>query len=419
MNFSLALALLLAAVDRPVIDLSGGRIQPLPLAIAQPLGAQEPGTAVQSVLAQDFERSGLFRLLDPASFLAPPSEGLTGIAYPQWQTIGAQALVKMSCVDAPAVACDMRLYDVARGQELLHGTYTAPRQALRLIAHRFGDDVVRFFTREAGVFQTRIAWVRETEAGKQIVVSDWDGFAPQPITGAAINLLPSWAPDGKSIVFTTFREGTGAHLFAVDVDTLRIRPLVLSGDFATGGAWSPDGSRLLFSSSHDDNSDVYVAKADGSAPRRITDARGIDISASWSPDGKRVAFVSERAGSPQIYTMAVDGSDVRRMTFQGNYNQEPAWSPKGDLIAFSGRDEHRVFDVYTVAVDSGKVTRLTQNQGTNEKPAWAPNGRYVLFSSTRTGKRQIWMSQVDGSNHRQVTFEKVGASDPAWGPFPR
>jgi TolB protein len=116
--------------------------------------------------------------------------------------------------------------------------------------------------------------------------------------------------------------------------------------------------------------------------------------------------------------MAADGSDVRRLTFQGNYNQEPAWSPKGDLIAFSGRDEHRVFDVYTLAVDTGKLTRLTQNQGTNEKPAWAPNGRYLLFSSTRGGKRQIWLVLPDGSNPRQITSEKVGAADPAWGPLP-
>ncbi len=421
MNLPLLLALVLAAADRPVIDLSGGRVQPLPLAVARPLGAAEAGAPVEAALSQDFDRSGLFRLLDPQSFLAPPSEGIDKVEYAQWQSIGAQALVKMSCDPAPPadVKCNLRLYDVRGGQELLHGTYSAPRQGVRTIAHRFGDDVVRFFTREPGVFQTRIAWVREGETGKQIVVSDWDGFAPQPLTGAGINLLPAWAPDGRSLVFTSFREGDGAHLFTVDVATQRIRSLVLSGDFATGASWSPDGARIVFSSSHDDNSDVYVARADGSAVKRITDARGIDISASWSPDGKRIAFVSERAGTPQIYSMAADGSDVRRLTFQGNYNQEPAWSPKGDLIAFSGRDEHRVFDLYTVAVDGGKVTRLTQNQGTNEKPAWAPNGRYLIFSSTRTGKRQIWMTQPDGSNQRQVTSEKGGASDPAWGPLPK
>jgi TolB protein len=409
---------MLLAVDRPVIDLSGGKIQPLPMAIAAPLGSRETGAAVQAVLTQDFERSGLFRLLDPQSFL-DDSDALGNVNYREWQTVGAQALVKMSCEPPAAeVKCDMRLYDIGRAQELLHGTYTAPRQALRLAAHRFGDDVVRFFTREPGVFQTRLAWVRESETGKQVMVSDWDGFGAQALTGASINLLPSWSPDGKIVTFTSFRDGGGAHLYAVDVVSRQLRPLILLGDFATGASYSPDGARLLFSASQNDNTDVYIAQFDGSGARRVTDARGIDISASWSPDGKRIAFVSERAGTPQIYSMTADGADVRRLTFQGNYNQEPAWSPKGDLIAFSGRDEHRVFDVYTVAVDGGKVTRLTQNQGTNEKPAWAPNGRYLLFSSTRNGKRQIWMAQPDGSNQRQVTSEKTGASDPAWGPLP-
>src|SRR5256886_17518579 len=169
MNPALVLALTRGAVARPVIDLSGGRIQPLPLAIAKPLGSQETGTAVEAVLAQDFERSGLFRLLDPSSFLAPPDEGMTGIDYSKWQTVGAQALIKASCDASSDVSCEMRLYDVARGQELLHGTYTAPRPALGLAAPRFGDDGVRLFAHEPGVFQTRIAWGPESESGKQVV----------------------------------------------------------------------------------------------------------------------------------------------------------------------------------------------------------------------------------------------------------
>lgn len=411
---TILLALLLAQ-GRPVIDLQGGRVQAYPLAVAPPLGAQNAGAAVQSVLLRDFDRSGLFKLLDPASFLAPAGEGLDKVDYPRWTAVGAQGLVKMSCATpGEEVRCDMRLYDVAGGREVLHGAYSAPRQGMRQIAHRFGDDVVRYFTQEPSVFQTHLAWVRETGAGKQIVLSDWDGANPVPLTGASTNLLPAFSPDGRTIAFTSFRGGGGAHLYTVDVATRQIAPLITMGDFATGAAWSPDGAQILFSASVDDNTDLYLLPGE----RRLTTARGIDISGAWSPDGRRIAFVSERAGTPQIYTMAKDGSDVRRLTFQGNYNQEPAWSPKGDLIAFSGRDEHRIFDIYVVNVDSGAITRLTQNQGTNEKPSWAPNGRYLLFSSTRSGRRELWLAQPDGSGQRQVTNEKSAASDPAWGPLP-
>jgi TolB protein len=340
------------------------------------------------------------------------------IDFSKWSAVGAQGLVK--AVTAPrgdGISVEFHLYDVPGAREVLHGTYSAPRPVLRQVAHRFGDDVVRLFTQEPGFFQTRIAWVRDGENGKQIVVSDYDGNAPQALTTASINLLPSWSPDGRTVAFTSFRDGGGAHLYTVDLATRAVRALVGMGDFASGAAFTSDGTRLGFSASVDENTDVYAARADGASPRRLTDSRGIDISASWSPDGKQLAFVSDRAGSPQIYAMNADGSGVRRLTFQGNYNQEPAWSPRGDSIAFSGRDERRVFDLYTVDVRTGKVVRLTQDQGTNEKPSWAPNGRLILFSSTRTGKRQLWTMGPDGSSPRQVTDEPRGASDPSWGPF--
>jgi TolB protein len=285
------------------------------------------------------------------------------------------------------------------------------------VAHRFADDVVRFFTREPGVFQTRIAYVRQTEKGKQIVVADADGANAQALTSASINLLPAWSPDGRLLAFTTFRDGA-AHVYTVDVATRAVKPLVLMGDFATGASYSPDGARFAFSAAVDDNTDVYVSQADASAGRRLTIERGIDISATWSPDGRQLCFVSDRSGAPHLYLMNADGTGQRRLTFQGNYNQEPAWSPRGDLIAFSGRDEKRAFDIYTIAVATGEVKRLTTGAGTNEKPAWAPNGRSIAFSSTRSGRRQLWVVTADGSNPRRLTDEPLGASDPAWGPLP-
>ena len=419
--FALAFGLA-ARAQRPTIDVSGARVQAYPIALAPPLGAAE-GSDVMDVLAADLDRSGLFRLLDPRGFLADPAkEGSSAstIDFSKWTAVGAQALVKaVAKVEGDVVKVDFRLFDVPHASELLRGEYSAPRGALRQIAHRFGDDVVRSFTQEPGVFLTRIAYVRETENGKQITVADADGYGPQQITSGSINLLPAWMPQGRALAFTSFRDGAGAHLFQIDLGTRAVQQLVKMGDFATGAVFSPDGIRFAFSASQAENTDIWLSPIEGGIVRRLTDSRGIDISASWSPDGKRLAFVSDRAGSPQIYTMAMDGSDVRRITFQGNYNQEPAWSPKGDLIAFSGRDEHRVFDLYTVNVQTGKVTRVTQNEGTNEKPSWAPNGRQILFSSTRSGKKQLWTVLPDGSNARQITSEPRGASDAAWGPLPR
>jgi TolB protein len=411
-----------ARADRPVITVEGARIQAFPLAVAPALGDPTAGKAVMAVLSGDLERSGLFKLLDPASFLEDPARvGLDAskIDFSKWTTVGAAGLVKASVqLQGGDVQADFRLYDVGKGAEVLHGTYSAKSAGLRQVAHRFADDVFRFFTQEAGVFQTRLAWVRESEAGKQIVVSDADGHEVQALTGSSINLLPAWAPDGRTIAFTTFRDGA-AHIYTVDALSRAVKPLVLMGDFAAGAAYARDGLRFTFSASLEDNTDVYLSQADGSVGKRLTKERGIDTSATWSPDGKQICFVSDRVGAPHLYLMNADGSGQKRLTFKGNYNQEPAWSPRGDLIAFSGRDERRVFDIYTINVNTGEMKRLTSDAGTNEKPSWAPNGRLIIFSSTRTGKRQLWTMSPDGSNARQLTDEPRGASDPAWGPLPQ
>ena len=144
----------------------------------------------------------------------------------------------------------------------------------------------------------------------------------------------------------------------------------------------------------------------------------IDVSPAWSPDGSKIAFTSDRAGTPQLYIMNADGSGVRRLTFQGNYNQTPQWSPRGDAIAFMARDERKVFDLFSVAPDTGVISRITQDQGrTNEDPSWAPNGRLMVFHTDRNGFGQLVVSDPKG-NRQSVILGSDGADlvSPAWGP---
>jgi TolB protein len=186
----------------------------------------------------------------------------------------------------------------------------------------------------------------------------------------------------------------------------------------TGGRVSPEGAKIALTLSQDGNSEIYIIDRKGEILERLTTAWGIDTSPSWSPDGKRIAFVSSRAGNPHLYLMNADGSDQKRLTFQGNYNQTPSFSPRGNLVTFTARDEYNRFDIFTIDVNTGKLTRLTQDQGNNEDPWFAPNGRLVIFSSNRTGSRQLFLSNLDGSHQRQIT---AGGdySSPAWGPFPQ
>src|SRR5437763_5039922 len=160
-------------------------------------------------------------------------------------------------------------------------------------------------------------------------------------------------------------------------------------------AWSPDGTKLAFASSMRGSMEIYVADSSGAAPKRITSARGPDVSPVWNPKtGAQIAFVSGRTGLPQIYVMYADGSNVQRMTDQG-YAVSPAWSPNGLLLAFAwvrnyGPGVLGGSDIYLMDIASRQIIQLTHDGGRNDFPSWSPDGRHVVFSSNRTGNEQIW-----------------------------
>jgi TolB protein len=412
-----------AAQGAARIEVGAPNFKPLPIAIApfaaEP-AAQGDAAELAATLASDLQISGIFHVLDPRSFLAPATEGMDapGIAFQQWRDVGADGLVKARVRrEGSELAADFRLFEVAAKSQVLGITSRGPAATPRALAHRFADEIIRYYTREPGVFSTRIAAVRRTRAERELVVLDADGKNPVTVFREEILAQPAWRPDGNAIAFTSYRGGK-PEIWTLDLATRQTRKLASVGELTTGLAWAPDGTRIAFAASKNGNSDVYVANADGSGVQRLTTDPANDLSPSWSPDARRIAFVSSRSGNPHLFVMNADGSGQRRITFQGNYNQTPRWSPRGDLIAFTARDERKVFDIFVVNVDSGKIARVTQDQGaTNEDPSWAPNGRLLVFSSDRNGRRQLVVSSPDGERQTVVTSDAADLSTPAWGPL--
>lgn len=414
-----------SAVERPVLSLSGANFRPMPMAIANPSYADHAKTraaaeAIDAALQQDLGVSGLFELLDRRSFLADPKEGMiaSAIKFDRWLDVGAESLIKVRVLGSDPISAEFRLFNVVLGKEELLKRYSASGAEARSLAHRFADDLITFYTREPGAFQTKLVFVRKIKGSKQIFISDWDAQNARQLTTKSLNLLPSWLSNGKEIAFTGYQSGAPA-LYRMRIDGSG-QDLVFRrySTLVTGACFSPDGNRVAFSMSQEDgNSHLWISDANGENARQLTTGFGINSSPSFSPDGKQIAYVSNRSGNPQIYVIPTAGGDPKRLTFQGNYNQTPEWSPRGDLIAFTARDERAAFDIFTVAPETGKITRLTQDTGNNQEPSWSPNGRLIAFTSTRTGKSQLYVMSADGSSQRQMTHGSDEAFTPSWGPF--
>ena len=152
-------------------------------------------------------------------------------------------------------------------------------------------------------------------------------------------------------------------------------------------AWSPDGRTIVFVSWRDGNGEVYAMNADGSEPRNLTQNPAKDVRPAWSPDGRRIAFVSRRDGNSEVYVMNADGSGKRNLTRDRASDDDPTWSPDGRRIAFlRGRPQSRrgrlhvapapanclglrrcvfrffLYDLYVMNADGSGLRRLTRNQ---------------------------------------------------------
>jgi TolB protein len=416
-----AVALATAAAGQVRSTIIGPGVKRYPIAISplKEVGGR-PAAADQfgRVLGRDLELSGLFRVIPADTYLEDAQGGgLTAesINFDNWSVIGALALVKGSVErEGDDLTIEARLFDVAQHKQLAGRRFRGRAADEARMANRFADEVIQYFTGERGPFDSQIAFL-STRGGrfKDVYVMSANGEGVRRITNDnTLNLSPSWAPDGRGLVLTSYRNGN-PDLFSIALPGGRSTKLSSVRGLNLGGHWSPDGRRIAVTLEYDGNPEIALLNADGSLLRRLTDHWAVDVSPAWSPDGRQLAFCSDRSGSPQIYVMDADGGGVRRVSASGSYNTSPSWSPKGDRIAYASRVGGH-FQIVTVKTDGTDAHQVTSSAGSNEDPSWSPDGRYLVFSSTRRGPSVLYLADAAGANQVELTEGSGGDSSPSW-----
>src|SRR6185437_7247106 len=208
------------------------------------------------------------------------------------------------------------------------------------------------------------------------------------VTAPAHGTLNLSKSDGGDFTYTPAAGFTGQDSF-----TYRATDGVLGSNVAT--VTITVAPKIVFASTRDGNSEIYVMNSDGSGVTRLTTNPATDTTPVWSPNHRKIAFISTRDGNPRIYVMNADGTALTRLPdkFSG-IDATPAWSPDGTKIAFAGRAGSN-WDIYVMNADGTALTRLTSNPAIDATPAWAPGGK-IAFASTRDKNSEIYLMPAAG-----------------------
>jgi Tol biopolymer transport system component len=214
----------------------------------------------------------------------------------------------------------------------------------------------------------------------------------------------SWTPDGKRLVFSSTRAGR------LELWQMTVAPpgkpirITAAGEEPTYVAVSREGHHLIYSHYYRDSNIWRMAISGQHTGQTVSfnASTRIESEPKYSPDGKRIAFESSRTGNEEIWISKEDGSNPVQVTWFRAWSGSPRWSPDGGRIAFDSNVAGD-WNIYVADSQGGKPARLTISAKDEMRPSWSHDGKWIYYSSTRAGRSQIFKMPSNGGTETQIT----------------
>jgi Tol biopolymer transport system component len=273
--------------------------------------------------------------------------------------------------------------------------------------------------------------------------------------GARLHLAPALSPDGRHLMFISERDRLSLDLFMADAATGRVIRKVVSTAadphfdslqyIASAGAWDPSGRRFAMAALSKGKPVLVILDTANDTPRLELPLDGLDeaFNPSWSPDGERIVFSALKGGLSNLFIYSLAGHTIRQLTVDAFADLHPAWSPDGRSIAFAtdrftttletlefGELRVGLLDLSTGVIrslsasgaaqgpagsagpGSAEVEGRSASAGRSKQvsPQWAPSGDAVYYVSDRDGVSNVYRTDIESGDVRQVTDVMGGVS---------
>ena len=248
------------------------------------------------------------------------------------------------------------------------------------------------------------------------------GVAVQLTDGPGYDYQPDWSPDGRSIVYVTYRDDA-LELALLDLASGRSRLLTQNRAVNVEPRWSPDGSRIAYASTaFNGHLHVFSAEVAAGALANVTRLTGEqrsplpryyyspydhEISPVWSRDGRSVLYVSNRGhiyGTGGFWQQeARAGAAAHEVHYEEtNWRARPDYSPDGSRLVFSsylGRNGHQL---WLLPASGGDALPVSYGDWDEVGARWSPDGRQIAFISNRSGGLELWLQDVTGGAQQRL-----------------
>ena len=215
--------------------------------------------------------------------------------------------------------------------------------------------------------------------------------------------VPDRAKYGNKYIWPLYR---GYDIFKADLNGKIIKQLTSSPFYDAEATLSPDGKKMIYTSTKDGDIELYIMDLKSGKEKRITNELGYDGGAWFSPDGKKIIWRASRPKTEaaineykellaqdlvaptnmEVWVANVDGYDAKQVTNFGQANWAPTFMPDSKRIIFASNHEYKrgfPFNLYTINGDGSNLQKVSRDKGFDAFPMFSPDGKRIVFASNR------------------------------------